>query len=765
MGRLLSFTLYMLVFTLGIILPVVGQQTSNEPSNRGFTYPEIRIKKTAERITVDGRLDEAVWAISGKADNFWQYFPTDSSLAMGPTEIIMTYDESILYVGVKCYSKTNEYVIPSLKRDYTFGGNDNLTLLFDTYNDKTNAFVFGINPLGVRREALIANGGRQRTDFNSSWDNKWNGDAVIHENYWTAEFAIPFKTLRFNAGSTRWRFNCYRNDTDYNEMTTWTNIPQNYIIMDLSFMGDIIWEEPLDKAGSNVSIIPYVTTNVSRDFTIAEQKSAQLIGDFGGDAKIAITSGLNLDITVNPDFSQVEVDEQVTDLSRFELFFPEKRQFFIENADLFGSFGLARNNPFFSRRIGIEIDPETGVNVQTPILYGLRLSGKLNENFRLGLLNMQTSKLEENNLPGFNYSVAALQQKVFDRSNVSFIFVNKQAIDGDEFKQNGSTFNDYNRVAGIEYRLASADNRWTGKTFYHRVFSPLESENEFAHGFQVEYLRRRYRLEWAHLAIGNGYNVEVGFAPRKDYFLMSPEFQLYFYPQNSFVNQHSISVDTRFFLEMGKADRQFSVGRFNLSERQIEATWEFRFRNNTNGELMVTENDLTILNDFDPTNLQDKDVFLPAGTNFHFIEFTASYESDERKRLSYELQPVIGQFFNGFRVGLAGTLNYRIQPFGSVGMSWDYNHVDLDTPFKAVDIWLVGPKFDFTFSKKVFLTTFVQYNNQFDNLNINARFQWRFQPVSDFFIVYTDNYLVDSFSQFFGRNRTLVAKLTYWLNL
>ncbi len=533
--------------------------------------------------------------------------------------------------------------------------------------------------------------------------------------------------------------------------------------MDLSFMGDIIWDEPLDKAGSNVSFIPYLTTNVSRDFEDPDQMQTQWSGDIGGDAKIGVTSGLNLDLTINPDFSQVEVDQQITDLSRFELFFPERRQFFIENEDLFGSFGLTRVNPFFSRRIGIQIDPETGVNVQNPILYGARLSGKLNENFRLGILNMQTAKLEENGLPSFNYSVGAFQQKVFDRSNISAILVNKQAINGGEAS---GDFKDYTRVAGLEYRLASADNRWTGKVFYHHVFSPDALEDPYSHGFQLEYLRRKYRFEWAHLIVGEGYDVdEVGFAPRKDYFLMSPEAQVFFYPKNGIVNLHSINIDSRFFIELGNATRDFDIGDFNLSERQIEATWEFRFKNNTQGQFQVVDKDLTLLDDFDPTNLQDEGVVLNAGDRFRFIEFSANYQSDQRNKLIFELQPTIGQFFNGFRYGIGGELNYRVQPYGSIGMVWDFNHVKLDNPFKPVDIWIVGPKFDLTFSKQLFFTTFIQYNNQFDNLNINARLQWRYKPVSDFFLVYTDNYLTDSFTQFVGRNRALVAKITYWLNL
>lgn len=725
--------------------------------------PKVLIKRTDSAPIIDGKLDDVMWTSGDKAENFWQYFPTDSINSVGNTEILMFYDDTHLYVGVTCKSSGNDFVVPSLKRDYGFFGNDNVTLLFDTYNDKTNAFAFGMNPYGVRREALVADGGRLRGAMNMSWDNKWQGQAHTYEDHWTAEFAIPFKTLRFTSGSDQWRFNCYRYDTQINEISTWIRIPQNYIIMDLSFMGEMVWEEPMEKTGTNISLIPYATTLVSRDFDDPEQNSANWTGNLGGDAKIGVTSGLNLDLTFNPDFSQVEVDEQVTDLSRFELFFPEKRQFFIENEDLFGSFGIGRRvNPFFSRRIGIEIDPETGVNVQNPILYGARLSGKLTNNFRLGLLNMQTGKLDDSGLPGFNYSVAALQQKVFDRSNISMIFVNKQAVNGDE---SSGDFNEYNRVAGIEYRLASADNRWNGKTYYHQAFTPYEAEDQFAHGFQLEYLRRNYRLEWAHILLGNGFDAEVGFAPRKDYFMMSPEFELFAYPRNGVLNQFSFNLDTRFFFEQGKAERQFDIGRGKLSERQTQGTLNFTFKNNTRGEIEFTEFDLTLLDDFDPTNLQDEGVVLNAGDSFYYWAFTARYGSDERKKFFFELAPNIGQFYNGFRTGLNGNLNYRIQPLGIVSMAWDYNYVELEAPFKPVNIWLVGPKFDFTFSKSIFLTTFIQYNNQFDNLNINARFQWRYKPVSDFFIVYTDNYLTDSFSQFSGRNRTLVAKITYWLNL
>lgn len=759
--------MYMKKLILSLLLLSATIVLSAQTPLTDLSSPEnqlnINLKRTTEKIVLDGHLMEDVWQQSDNAANFWQYFPQDTATAEGQTEIRMTYDDQFLYVGVRCHTSGSDYVVQSLKRDYSFSSNDNITLLFDTYNDKTNAFVFGMNPLGVRREALISNGGRTRGEstFASSWDNKWYGTAKIKGNYWEAEFAIPFKTLRFQEGSTEWRFNCYRRDMQHNELSTWVPIPRNYIIMDLSFMGRMIWDEPLKKPGANISVIPYLTAGMNRNFENTEEEKANWPGNVGGDAKIALTSGLNLDLTFNPDFSQVEVDEQVTDLSRFEIFFPERRQFFLENADLFGSFGLTRVNPFFSRRIGVVRDTATGQNIQNPILYGARLSGKVNNNLRVGLLNMQTAKEEENGLPAFNYTVASLQQKVFNRSNISFLFVNKQAINGEEGNEN---YNLYNRVAGLEYRLASKDTKWTGKAFLHMAITPEEAEHKFTHGFQLEFLERRYRAEWAHLFVGQGYDAEVGFVPRKDYLLMSPEFQLLFFPKQGNINRHSLNLDSRFFLQVGK-DGNTIIPSYGLSERQLELEWELRFENNTEASFTLKEDELTLLNDFDPTRLQADSIFLSAGSSYHFVSLEAGYQSDQRKKFFFEIQPNFGQFYNGFRAGLTGNFTFRYQPYGSIGIAYDYNYIRLDDPFEPVNIWLVGPRIDLTFSKTLFLTTFIQYNNQLDNLNINTRFQWRFQPVSDFFLVYTDNYITDPFSQFSVRNRAIVAKLTYWLNL
>ena len=727
-------------------------------------HGDIFLKKTTESITIDGVLDEKAWFEGRPAVQFWQHFPVDTVHAKNQTEIFMTYDDQYLYVATKCYSNDKEYIISSLKRDYRFPGNDNISLLFDTYGDETNAFLFGMNPLGVRREALISNGGRMRSDFASSWDNKWLGEAKIHDGYWIAEFAIPFKTLRFHEGSQRWRFNSYRFDSDQNEITTWKQIRQNQLIMDLGHMGDMVWEEPLKKPGTNVSVIPYASSGLFRDFTDANESKPDFRGGIGGDAKIGITSGLNLDLTLNPDFSQVEVDQQVTNLDRFEIFLPEKRQFFLENADLFNSFGGRRSNPFFSRRIGVAIDTATGQNIQNKILYGARLSGKLNDDLRIGLLNMQTEKQSENGLPGFNYSVAAVQQKVFSRSNISAIFVNKQAANAGEFQGPNQSFKDFNRLAGVEYRLATPNNRWTGKFYYHQVFSPRDIGDKFSAFAQLEYLKRRYRLELASLFVGEGFEAEVGFVPRRDFHIVSPEVQLFFYPQNDLLSEHSLNVDFRHIYKVG-TDGNPLLPKYGLSDRELDAEWEFSFTNSSSATLGLQYTWVFLLRDFDPTRGQEEGVFLPAGSDYGFTSFTAQYESDSRKKFSFDLGTNIGQFYNGARTGFEGDFTYRYQPYGSIAINYGINYLKLDAPFQPTTAWLFGPKIDLTFSKKVFLTTFIQYNSQFDNLNINARFQYRFAPVSDFFLVYTDNYLFDPWSQFSVRNRGLVAKVTYWLNL
>ena len=730
----------------------------SQPNPPGST---ISILKISSPINVDGVLDEDVWSKTDVGKNFFQNFPIDTSRALNDTEIRLAYDEDNLYVSMKCMSQGRDLITPSLRRDFDFLGNDNITILFDTYNDGTNALVFGMTAHGVAREAVVSNAGQSPFDFDESWDNKWKGVSKIYDDHWISEMSIPFKTLRYTKGSKKWRMNVYRYDTQTNEISCWIGIPRNRFVMDIGYMGDMIWEEPLEKTGRNVSIIPYTALNVNRDFEDPTESGTNTKMTIGGDAKIGISSGLNLDLTVNPDFSQVEVDQQVTNLERFEIFFPERRQFFLENADLFAGFGVSRVNPFFSRRIGVTVDPKTGQNIQNKIHFGARLSGKLNDRLRLGVLNMHTASQEGGTIPGFNFSVGTVEQKISNSSRIAAIFVNKQATNRATAETAGASI--YNRVLGLEYRLNTPDNLWTGKASFMKSFTPNIDEDDISHFVQVVRNERKFRLEWAQLYIGNGFNAEAGFTPRKDFFMMSPEASVNFFPSSSQLSQITLGFDSRMFINLGE-DGNTILGKGEIQEIHFEPSINFTFSNFAMFDVEFNYFRIKLENDFDPTRIQKNGVVLGAGSDHTYATAGVSFSSDRRKPFSYNLSAGGGSYFNGSIFNTDGEFTFRYQPYGFVSLAYSYFRIALDSPFEVSNLWLIGPRIDLTFSKELFLTTFVQYNNQLDNVNINTRLQWRFAPVSDFFLVYTDNYSTDPFDTFSSRNRALVAKVTYWLN-
>ena len=372
---------------------------------------QLNVRRTTETITIDGKLDEATWQQTDKADNFIQNFPTDSLLATSQTEVMITFDDDFLYVGGICHDKSEkEHIVQSLKRDFDWPLNENIGLMFDTFNDYNTGFSFGLSALGVQREGLVAPS-NDRT-VNTDWDCKWYSAVNDEEDKWTFEMAIPFKSIRFNSTNRTWNLVIIRLDLKNNERTVWTPVPQGMRMSSFNFGGRINFEDELPKSGTNISFIPFITGSVGKNFE--DREPTETTGAVGFDAKIAVTSSLNLDLTVNPDFSQVDVDEQVTNLDRFEIFFPERRQFFLENNDLFGQNGFPPARPFFSRRIGIASSDMiiNGVDStkygQVPIIYGARLSGKVGNNWRIGALNMLTNQNVELGLPKQMYNVGVL---------------------------------------------------------------------------------------------------------------------------------------------------------------------------------------------------------------------------------------------------------------------------------------------------------------------------------------------------------------------
>ena len=265
--------------------------------------PGLHIQRATSSINIDGVMDEEAWKDAEVADHFKQLFPFDSSYAKVPTEVRMTYDDHFIYVfAIMHNTGPRKYVTPSLKRDYRGPGIDGLSMVFDTYKDRTNGFLFGINPYGVQREGLIANGGSNGDDLNLSWDNKWYSEAKILEDRWVCEVAIPFKTIRFKEGLDSWHVNFYRIDSYYNEQSTWSPISRVYSPTTLAFNRDLLWDKPLGHPGGNISIIPYLAAKNIDNFQdkLPTDRSIAI----GGDAKIALGPALNLDLTVNPDLKQ-----------------------------------------------------------------------------------------------------------------------------------------------------------------------------------------------------------------------------------------------------------------------------------------------------------------------------------------------------------------------------------------------------------------------------------------------------------------------------
>lgn len=723
------------------------------------TRPSFVIYKTSDQIVLDGVLDEAAWGQAELMDDLKQQFPYDTSASRVRTEFRLTYDEHFLYVSAVAYDNTpGDYVISSLRRDFRGPGLDGLAIIVDPFQDVTNGFFFGLSPAGVQREGLISNGYMRGDDLDLSWDNKWYGEAKIEVGKWTAEIAIPFKTLRFKSGSKIWNVKLYRQDSKENERSVWPWTPRQFELGNLNYTGEMIWDEPPVAPKTNISLIPYLATKGSKDF-ISETPTKS---DFqvGGDAKIAVTSSLNLDLTINPDFSQVEVDQQVTNLDRFEIFFPERRQFFLENADLFSSYGHPFGKPFFTRRIGVARDEVTGTNVQNRINFGARLSGNLNKNYRIGLLHMQTEAISEINVPKFDYTVATAQRRIGSNSNIRAIFVNRQrfSTETSDFRLEGY---DYNRVLGIDYNYSFLNNKITGTHFYHRQFTPTKIDAPFSYGSSVAYNSKQISLSWWQQIFGKGYAPAVGYLPRTGYKRVSPSGEYRFFPDSETIIYHGPTFDMVFIWDdvFGYSDNEQTLG------------YSVNFQNNAklsvNGKRTFT---YLFEDDFDPTRSPEglMAVPLPDSTDYHYTNIELSYNSDPRKLFNYELKMVSGEYFNGTRNGLQAKVNYRIQPYGVLSLDMNYNKIELPAPYQSADIYLISPRVDLTLSRTVFFTTFFQYNSQFSNININSRFQWRFKPVSDLFIVYTDNYFYDfdmPQQNFSPKTRSIVLKLTYWFNM
>lgn len=719
---------YKLFLFLCLAIPALAQK-----KNDAYQY---HIAQATSPIRVDGVADEPAWQSAQLATDFFMVLPMDTSRTNVKTDVRMAYDDQNIYLVAVCYfPKDQPSVVESLRRDWSFGRNDNFIVFIDTFDDQTNGFAFGANTAGAQWDALLYEGGRA----NQSWDNKWTSVTRTYPDRYVFEAAIPFKTIRYKKGITRWGINFSRQDLKSTEKSAWAPVPRQFPTASLAYTGTLVWDQPPPQAGPNISIIPYVLGSSSRNFSSPERPAPK--ANVGGDAKIAVTSSLNLDLTVNPDFSQVEVDRQVTNLDRFELFFPERRQFFLENGDLFANFGYQTIRPFFSRRIGLGV----------PIRYGARLSGKLNKDWRVGLMHMQTAAIEETDLPRQNFTVAALQRRVAARSNVGLLLINKQSMNYTPH-EGFPTYSQYNRNLGLEYNLQSSNNLWTGKALYLQSFSPGNPADNKVMAGNLLYNDRKLTLGGQYEYVGASYNPEVGYVPRRGYQRFNGQAGYLFFPKGTSILAHGPLLNSAVYLN-------------TTLTRQLDNTsylaYNLQFRSRSAFTAWVATDFVRLLADLDPTNMGKAK--LKAGTLHSWRAWGTEFISKPQSLFTYGFSTRYGGFYNnGTRLNITTDLAYRVQPFASLAVASSYNRIVLPNLSGLTTFWLISPRLDLTMTNSLFFTGFMQFNQQTKNVNLNARLQWRYKPASDLFIVYTDNYLPESFRV---KNRAVVFKLTYWWNV
>ncbi len=739
-------------------------QTKNKP---GLGLDIIKAKGS---IVLDGKLDEVDWKTASVAKGFFLNYPVDTTFAPFQTEARITHDEHTLYVSFICYDNQEPNVVQSLRRDFDFRANDNVTLVLGPYNDGINGFYFSVTPQGIQLEGTINSGGANGDSYNPTWDNKWYSKVVKYEDKWIAELAIPFKSFRYKGGANEWNLTFLRYDLKRNTISSWIATPIQFIPASFAYSGKLNWKDNPPAAHTNISVIPYVAGSSVQDKESEPRTNDQAL-QMGFDAKVAVTPSLNLDVTVNPDFSQVEVDNQVINLTRFEFQFPERRQFFLENSDLFDAAGFPGIRSFFSRRIGLARDSSENLS-KVPILYGVRLSGSINKKWRMSAMNMQTKEKLSLGLPGQNYSVVSLQRNFWKQSNVTFIYVDKESLnitEGDSAiyfnkslwkkkisnSDTSAVLNRFNRVLGIDADLRTPDNRWYSSLYYSKSFDNFNTSRRNTFGSFIQHTMRNYQFFTGYTNFQENYNAEVGYVASSGVY---PGVAGYFLGGNATIYlKNSLIVNMQPGVQLslsatqeGATDKgsNFSYNINFLNTSAIRATYSYTFQQLTNTFSLIDE---------------DKYISFMKGEQYTWDNYALNYQSDQRKRLTYFIGTRWGGFYNGTNYNVNGNISYRVQPYGSLSVKFDYNDLRLPENYGQEKLVLVQPRVDITFTDKIFLTTYVQYNTyKQKNILLNTRLQWRFKPASDFFIVYTENYLPGHLQT---KNRALVFKFTYWFNL
>ena len=708
---------------LATVGPLLGQNSPGGMTNGDSAGP-MATTATALEVTesprIDGRLDEAAWGRATAMTGFTQRVPEDGQPASERTEVRVLFDGQAIYVGVWAFDTQADAITYGERiRDYEVNQSDAIVFVLDTYNDDQNGFVFGTTPTGIEYDGQVANEGRgggrfqgggfnsrQRFQsgsgggFNKNWDGSWTVATTTDGDGWYAEFRIPFNTLRYAGDAETWGFNVMRRLRRLNEESFWTPVPREFNLYRLNYAGDLEGLRPPFRRLATVT--PYVLGSTARDYAAATDFDRE--GNFGGEVKFQVTQGLTLDVTYNTDFAQVEVDDQQLNLTRFSLNFPEKRPFFLENAGFF-SVGGGGADLFFSRRIGI------AGGQPVPIRGGARLSGRA-AGLNIGLLHIQTGGADELQDP-HGYSVARVAKELPNRSRVGGLVVNKDGPDGD-----------FNRTYGADVAIGVGE-ALTISSFASRTDDQESIGNEYAWDLSGNWSSRDWTVTAQAREIGDGFNPEVGFLPRRGYRYYQGHVMYKIRP--SWLREIRPHVSYFTYLSRKTGVEQG----FEESARvHIDSHWEW-----PSGAQIHTGANYNTEGIYEPFQILGTDVTIPVGT-YTGWESQIVMNTNAAARFSATSRINIGSFLTGSRWGGNGSVTFR--PNASFSTSARINYFDVDLPQGQFETLLMGMNFGYFFTPRVYLQSLVQYSNQADSWSANLRFGWLNTAGTGLFIVYND---------------------------
>ena len=708
----LSIPLFAVVTQGQKLLTKVALQQSRPV--QGAESRSIQAIRVSDTIKIDGLLDEAAWSLAQPATDFRQERPIEGATASERTEVRVLFDDKNIYFGIRAFDSDAGHInARELVRDASFSNDDKVEILLDTYHDRRNAFRFAVNPLGTQQDALITDEGR---DVNLSWDAPWISQGRIDTEGFVVEIAIPLTTLRFTEGIDTWGFNVSRIIRRKDEENLWTSWQREFGLERVSQAGELTGVEEIRRRRLR-EIKPYASGEW--------RQGVPLVGAQGFDAgsraraglevaKLGITSSLTAEFTVNPDFGQAEVDSQIVNLTRFSVFFPEKRDFFLENSGIFLFGREGENQAFFTRRIGL-----TDEGLPVPIDYGAKVTGKIGR-YNVGFLQVQTRKLGETatglGIPRQQFSVIRVKRDILERSYIGAIFVNRQGAT----EVGGSS---YNRVGGVDAEFNLTDH-YKFKAFW--MGSATTGVGSSAGSSRIEsiYENDLFRFITVYEDVGAKFNPEVGFIERNaihQYFG-----QLAYKPRPKFIpHVQQMEFETQIEYYSDRAGK--------LATRQTELSWDTVFKNSSD----VFFRPIEYVNDVltEPFEIRPG-IVIPSGA-YQFNRPRVSFTSDVSKRIIFNVREKWGDFYTGKRYETSAGVTWRPNSHLLLDLSESYNKVRLREGNFSTSLF--AGRLNYNFSRKLLTSALVQLNSAARLSVMNVRLRYIYRPNSDLFVIYNQS--------------------------